>query len=62
MLGLGKYVIAIEELGEVLIDTVLEAGDVLYVPHGFPHTTHTAHDHDEKDTSIHLKLGLDTHV
>ena len=53
-----------------LIDVTLEAGDVLFVPAGFPHTTDTAEEEkgegsaeDKEDaTSIHLTFNLDTHV
>ena len=61
-------VLSFEELGEPLIDTVLQPGDVLYVPTGFPHTTDTITLADGADantfdrTSVHLTMGLDTHV
>ena len=53
-----------------LIDVTLEAGDVLFVPAGFPHTTDTAEEEKgegsaevkEDATSIHLTFNLDTHV
>ena len=53
-----------------LIDVTLEAGDVLFVPAGFPHTTDTAEEgkgegsgeEKEDTTSIHLTFNLDTHV
>ena len=60
-----------EELDDQpLIDTVLRAGDILYVPTGFPHTTDTctvvdsdvSSDDMFEDTSVHLTMGLDTHV
>ena len=61
------------ELGTPIIDAVLRPGDFLYVPTGFPHTTDTctvvdAQDGDDdaavtfNDTSVHLTMGLDTHV
>jgi hypothetical protein len=75
------------ELGEPLLDAVLQPGDFLYVPTGFPHTTDTCTvvaGEDEKstsvnvnngdatsvpvpvvvfnETSVHLTMGLDTHV
>ena len=55
-----------------LIDVTLEAGDVLFVPAGLPHTTDTAEEKKEDGedtdgtkedaTSIHLTFNLDTHV
>eukprot|EP00592_Proboscia_alata_P028665 CAMPEP_0194444614 /NCGR_PEP_ID=MMETSP0176-20130528/127379_1 /TAXON_ID=216777 /ORGANISM="Proboscia alata, Strain PI-D3" /LENGTH=805 /DNA_ID=CAMNT_0039271037 /DNA_START=151 /DNA_END=2569 /DNA_ORIENTATION=- len=60
---------------ELLLDTVLEAGDVLFVPAGFPHTTSTdsgtsgssgtattTSRNNDEDTSIHLTFNFDTHV
>jgi len=61
---------------EALLDVVLKEGDVLYVPTGFPHTTDTTtvvQDEDDnhndlspsdvfKETSVHLTMGLDSHV
>lgn len=76
--GKGGDVISEEELGPTpLIDAVVKRGDVLYVPAGFPHTTDTCtvvpEGSDERggeekeedvfrETSVHLTLGLDTHV
>lgn len=60
--GKNNDILTAEELGEPIIDKVIQPGDVLYIPHGFPHTTHTAHDTNNDQTSIHLTLGLDTHV
>jgi len=48
-----------------LLDITLEAGDVLFVPAGFPHTTDTNFDSvtDQSETaSIHLTFNFDTHV
>ena len=50
-----------------LLDIILNEGDVLYVPTGFPHTTDTVTVPDNskdvfKETSVHLTMGLDTHV
>ena len=54
------------ELGEPLIDTVLAPGQILYVPAGFPHTTDTlntaAAGAASADDSVHLTIGLDTHI
>jgi len=53
----------LQETGELLVETTLEAGDVLFVPGGFPHTTGTALDASENDdTSLHLTFNIDTHV
>lgn len=56
----------------LLLETDLNPGDVLFVPAGFPHTTGTAHQDDSKDgdnekekedkTSVHLTFNIDTHV
>ena len=56
-----------QELGQPMVDVVLSAGDVLYVPAGFPHTTDTRggiNDDDFvfSDTSVHLTVGIDTNV
>ena len=62
--GKGDDVLKLSELDEPLIDTRLEPGDVLYVPAGFPHTTHTEADpeSDSESDSVHLTLGVDTHI
>ena len=69
--GKGGDVLQYSEMGPPLIDTTLEAGDMLYVPTGFPHTTDTSTitkdtDHDQtkvfSEPSVHLTMGLDTHV
>ena len=41
-------------LGEPYLDVVLQEGDALYAPAGWPHATST-----EEDASVHLTLGLD---
>ena len=41
-------------LGEPYLDVLLEEGDALYAPAGWPHATSTL-----EDTSVHLTLGLD---
>jgi len=64
-----------DEGSELLLDVTLVPGDVLFVPARFPHTTDTLNCYDdenhsgggnggdkEKKSSIHLTLGLDTHV
>jgi len=66
--GKSGDVLTLDELEAPLIDTVIQPGDVLYVPTGFPHTTDTtttANGVDEsvlRETSVHLTMGLDTHV
>lgn len=74
--GKAGDVLTQSDLGVPLLDIVLRRGDVLYVPAGFPHTTDTktvvedetvpAEETSKKDlfdeTSVHLTMGLDTHV
>jgi len=68
--GKGEDALALHALEDThgcsqLIDITLNAGDVLFVPAGFPHTTDTAEekgDDGEETTSIHLTFNLDTHV
>jgi hypothetical protein len=64
-------ILSLDELGAPLLDTVIGPGDVMYVPAGFPHTTDTSNtdqedtDDDKKmeeKTSVHLTMGIDTHV
>lgn len=52
----------LQESGTLLIETTLNAGDILFVPAGFPHTTGTAMSEESNDTSVHLTFNLDTHV
>lgn len=54
--GKGDDALLMSELGEPLLDTTLHPGDALFVPAGFPHATST------DQASLHLTLGLDTHV
>ncbi|GMH58198.1 hypothetical protein TrRE_jg11179, partial [Triparma retinervis] len=51
-----------EQGGELLLDVILEKGDVLYVPARFPHTTDTVEAEEGGDWSIHMTFGLDNHV
>jgi Cupin superfamily protein len=44
---------------ELLIDTTLNMGDVLFVPAAFPHTTSTA---AIDQTSVHLTFNIDSHI
>ena len=53
----------------LLIDTVMEPGQLLYIPAGFPHATDTmvdaadaAGDGQEEEPSVHLTVGVDTHL
>jgi hypothetical protein len=44
-----------DQLGAPVLDTDLAAGDVLYIPRGFPHAART-----REDSSLHLTLSLRT--
>jgi len=52
------------EQSELLLETTLNPGDVLFCPAGFPHTTATVVDDDTSspETSVHLTLGIDHHI
>jgi hypothetical protein len=39
--GKGEDILALNEMGAPLLEARLNPGDVLYVPAGYPHTTHT---------------------
>ena len=64
--GKGTDQLNLSELDEPLIDTVLSPGQILYVPAGYPHTTDTiennAIDLGNGDDSVHLTIGLDSHI
>ncbi|CAB1099958.1 unnamed protein product [Ectocarpus sp. CCAP 1310/34] len=67
--GKGADVLSLDEMiGDgkpgALVDIVLEPGQFLYVPAGFPHTTDTVTGMSEDDTdpSVHLTVGVDTHI
>jgi len=45
-----------------LLDVTLEAGDILFVPAGFPHSTDTINSGESDTASIHLTFNFDTHV
>ena len=54
---------------DLLIDTVTEPGQVLYIPAGFPHETDTIGDAAAPtdhavaaEASVHLTVGVDTHL
>jgi Cupin superfamily protein len=56
---------------ELLLETVLNMGDVLFIPAAFPHTTSTANTGNEGNageqleddaTSVHLTFNIDTHI
>ena len=57
--GKGEDHLQPEELGAPLLDVVLQPGEVLFVPMGFPHATSTADAacHGEAP-SVHLTLGI----
>jgi len=61
--GKGSNSLELTELEAPLIDVTLKAGQVLYVPGGFPHTTDTVTGIDANgDPSVHLTVGVDTHI
>lgn len=54
---------------DLLLDTVMRPGEVLYVPAGFPHETDTigeaqaeTEDPTAREPAVHLTVGLDTHL
>ncbi|KAL7559062.1 hypothetical protein ACA910_018416 [Epithemia clementina (nom. ined.)] len=57
-----------KDLGcQMLLETTLYPGDVLFIPAAFPHTTSTILPNSdrtdfEKETSIHLTMGFDHHI
>lgn len=59
--GKGPDALSLDELGEPLLETHLEPGQLLYIPAGFPHTTDTL-DKESTQPSVHLTVGLDTHI
>ena len=61
--GKSKDVLDLSELSEPLLDHVMSPGQVLYVPGGFPHTTDTVTGiASDSEPSVHLTLGVDTHI
>ena len=61
--GKSKDVLDLSELGEPLLDHVMSPGQVLYVPGGFPHTTDTVTGiASDSEPSVHLTVGVDTHI
>jgi Cupin superfamily protein len=56
----------VSETAELLVETTLHPGDVLFIPAGFPHTTSTVTtpegDNKNEVTSIHLTFGIDHHI
>ena len=64
--GKAGDVLDLNELEDCLLDTVLEVGDILYIPKGFPHETDTTKtdrnsEKDENVGSLHLTIGIDSH-
>jgi Cupin superfamily protein len=54
---------SLSEETDLLVETTLAPGDVLFIPAGFPHTTSTVHDETSSDeTSVHLTFGIDHHI
>lgn len=60
--GKGKDALPLASLGAPLLDTVMQPGQVLYIPAGFPHTTDTLEGVSSTEPSVHLTVGLDSHV
>ena len=52
---------SLQESGTLLLETTLQAGDVLFIPSGFPHTTATPKEGSD-EISVHLTFNIDTHV
>jgi hypothetical protein len=59
----------LKNTSELLLDTTIYPGDVLFIPAGFPHTTSTVvttnnenDDNHHDETSVHLTLGIDHHI
>ena len=54
---------------DLLVDVILNPGDVLYIPAGFPHATDTTlsctsttdTDENDKHHSLHLTVGIESH-
>jgi len=44
---------------QLVLETTLQEGDVLFIPASFPHTTSTDVEARNKVTSIHMTLGID---
>ena len=64
---------SLKETSEILLETTIYPGDILFIPAGFPHTTSTiaeaangeddvAHSGQHDETSVHLTLGIDHHI
>lgn len=62
--GKSTNVLDLNELQKPLVDTVLHPGNILYVPAGYPNTTDTFAGDALGSTapSLHLTLGVDTHI
>lgn len=71
--GKGRDVLPESALGAPLLDSVMEPGQLMYVPAGFPHTTSTelgtspaeqgtSEQGGPEGPSVHLTLGVDTHL
>ena len=52
---------ALEKDAELLIETITNPGDILFMPAAFPHTTSTL-DETVTETSVHLTFGIDHHI
>jgi len=64
--GKGEDALTLKELdGLCYYDVILKPGNVLYIPAGWPHTTDTQMidaDASNSVTSMHLTVGIDTHI
>lgn len=60
--GKGKDELPLASIGAPLLDTVMQPGQVLYIPAGYPHTTDTLAGVSSAEPSVHLTVGLDAHV
>ena len=60
--GKSKDCLDMNELKDPILDVILEQGSLLYIPAGWPHTTDTIIDDDNKDHSVHMTIGVDTHI
>jgi len=70
----GKGTDAMEAREEdLLVDTVMKPGDVMYIPAAFPHVTDTVNvasssasdsdsEEEDEEASVHLTIGVDTHL
>jgi len=53
-------ILQVEELGQPILDVVLNTGQMLYVPNGFTHAVST--DVGSVEESVHMTLAVDTYI